>query len=71
MASPYTCNVVIDLEFTPVRSMAAGEFVEHRARVMEELHHESEACSVNLGAQCDGLADLLAKLRQQENNRAA
>lgn len=53
------------------RAMACGEFSEHRARVNEELSHEKETCSASIGAQCDGLAALLAELRGYEGARAA
>ena len=48
------------------RMMAAGECAEHRARVQAELEHEPAACTASIGAQCGGLAELLAQLRTQE-----
>ena len=53
------------------RAMASGEFLAHRARIDEELRSEREPCSASIGAQCDGLASLLAELRSQEVTRAA
>ncbi|MBR3224848.1 MAG: hypothetical protein IKF78_05960 [Atopobiaceae bacterium] len=53
------------------RAMASSEFLVHRARIDEELRSEREPCSANIGAQCDGLASLLAELRSQEITRAA
>lgn len=51
--------------------MASGEFAEHRARVKEELGREQEICASSIGAQCEGLAALLAELRGQEGPQAA
>lgn len=48
------------------RMMAAGECAEHRARVQAELHHKEESCATSIGAQCGGLAELLAQLKAQE-----
>lgn len=53
------------------RMMASGEFTEHRARVKEELGREQEICASSIGAQCEGLAALLAELRGRESSQAA
>ena len=53
------------------RTMAFGEFHEHRARVEAELKRKKEACATSIGARCDGLAALLAELRGQEGSKAA
>ncbi len=52
-------------------TMASGEFLAHRARIDEELRDEKKPCSMNIGAQCDGLSVLLAELISQEVTRAA
>ena len=48
------------------RMMAAGECKEHRSRLRTELGHEDAPCSASIGSQCDGLAELLAQLKDQE-----
>ena len=53
------------------RMMASGEFADHRARVKEELSREQETCTTSIGAQCEGLAALLAELRGRESSQAA
>lgn len=52
-------------------AMASGELSEHRVRVNDELSRKKAPCSASIGAQCDGLATLLAELRSQEGCNAA
>lgn len=52
-------------------AMASGELAAHRVRVDEELSRDKTSCSTSIGSQCDGLAALLAKLKCQEDARAA
>lgn len=55
------------------RMMASGECAEHRERVASELKAANgrATCSSSIADRCGGLADLLARLRGQDERRAA
>ncbi len=55
------------------RMMAAGEFAEHRKRMATEFESSAAGitCSASIADRCEGLADLLATLKAQEDKDAA